>query len=165
LAPRAAGAVLVVFALSAFSATGFAAKKGAEQEITDDIICPCSCGEVLTGCTCDTAKEMKAFVANSLQSGKTKSEITESLVAQYGEVVLGAPKARGFNLIVWVAPVLFTLVGFAIAFFLLKRWVARRPVAATAVPGAAAPGPGRSVEQDLDALRARAEAELRRLRR
>lgn len=159
-APWVAGAALVIFALSALSAPGFAAKKGPEQEITDNIICPCSCGEILTGCTCDTAKEMRAFVASSLQNGKTKAEITESLVAQYGEVVLGAPKARGFNLIVWVAPVLVTFLGFAIAFILLRRWAARRPAAAT--PGAA--GSGRSAEQDLDALRARAEEELRRLR-
>jgi cytochrome c-type biogenesis protein CcmH/NrfF len=157
------GAALVVAALAwSVVSPGFAAKKSPEQEITDSIICPCSCGEILTGCTCDTAKEMKAFVASSLRSGRTKAEITESLVAQYGEVVLGAPKAKGFNLIVWVAPILATLLGFGIALFLLKRW-AGRPLAAG--PGAAGSVAGRGPEQDLGALRARAEEELRRLRR
>lgn len=157
---RAAGVLLVALALAAGLTPGFAAKKSQEQEITDNIICPCSCGEVLTGCTCDTGKEMKAFVETSLRSGKNGEDITHALVAQYGEVVLGAPRAKGFNLIVWVAPFLVTLVGFAVAFFLLRRWAGRG--AAAEVP--AAPEPGRSAEQDMDALRARAEDELRRLR-
>jgi cytochrome c-type biogenesis protein CcmH/NrfF len=156
----AAAAVAAVLALS-LAAPGLAVKKSPEQEITDNIICPCSCGEILTGCTCDTAKEMKAFIAGSLQKGKTKAEITESLVAQYGEVVLGAPKAKGFNLIVWVAPVLATLFGFGIALFLLKRWAGRRPAAVGAGPGPAGAVAGRGPEQDLESLRARAEEELR----
>jgi cytochrome c-type biogenesis protein CcmH len=160
----AAALIAAALALSV-AIPGFAVKKSPEQEITDNIICPCSCGEILTGCTCDTAKEMKAFVASSLGKGRTKAEITESLVAQYGEVVLGAPKAKGFNLIVWVAPILATLFGFGIALFLLKRWAGRRPVAAEAGAGPAGSAGGRSPEQDLETLRARAEEELRSLRR
>ncbi|HEY7727009.1 MAG TPA: cytochrome c-type biogenesis protein CcmH [Candidatus Eisenbacteria bacterium] len=154
------GLVLSV-ALAAAAPPGLAAKKSPEQDITDDIICPCSCGEVLTGCTCDTAKEMKALVARSLAAGKSKPEITQALVAQYGEVVLGAPRAKGFNLVVWLAPFLATLMGFAVAIFLIRRWTARRPAV---LPGSGPAEPGASAEQDLEALRARAEEELRRLR-
>lgn len=159
-------AALLVAALAWTAAVpGLAVKKSPEQEITDNIICPCSCGEILTGCTCDTAKEMKAFVAGALRDGKSKSEITESLVAQYGEVVLGAPKARGFNLIVWVAPFLATLLGFGVALFLLRRWSARRPLPSAAGAGSAGTAAGRGAGQDLEELRARAEEELRRIGR
>ena len=162
LARRAGGILLVAAGLALLAAPGHAVKKSAEQEITDGIICPCSCGEILTGCTCDTAKQMKAFIANSLRGGKSKAEITQALVAQYGEVVLGAPKAKGFNLVVWVAPVLVTFLGFVVALFLLKRWTGRQAVA---VAPAAAPGTAGGAGRDLDLLRARAEEELRRLRR
>jgi cytochrome c-type biogenesis protein CcmH/NrfF len=161
LGRRAGGILLAAAALAFLAAPAHAVKKSAEQEITDGIICPCSCGEILTGCTCDTAKEMKAFIANSLQEGKSKAQITQALVAQYGEVVLGAPKAKGFNLVVWVAPILVTLLGFAVAFFLLRRWTGRGPSPASS----AAPGSAGSAAHDLDLLRARAEDELRRLRR
>lgn len=163
MSPRTAvpglGALLL---LAAFAGSALALEKSEGQKVTDQIICPCSCGEVLTGCTCETGKEMKAFVDNSLKAGRTKDQVVQSLVAQYGEVVLGAPKARGFNLIVWVAPFLATLAGFAIAFLVLRRWVARKQVLAPAE------GPSGSSEPrsggDLDALRARAEEEIRRLR-
>jgi cytochrome c-type biogenesis protein CcmH len=138
--------------------------KDEARAITDQIICPCSCGEVLTGCTCDTGKSMKAFVESSVKAGKGKDEVMGALVAQYGEVVRGAPKAQGFNLIVWIAPFAATLIGLILAAVILRRWV-RRPVpavAAASAGGAAPPVP--LPDEDLDALRARAEDELRRLR-
>ncbi len=158
---RASAALLLpLLLLLALAAPARAAQKGEAQKITDQIICPCSCGEVLTGCTCETGKEMKAFIDNSLARGQTKDAIVQALVTQYGEVVLGAPKPRGFNLVVWVAPFLATLAGFVIAFAVLRRWTARK----RAVPAAPAAGPMAGAGGDLDALRARAEEEIRRLR-
>lgn len=138
------------------------------QAITSQLICPCSCGEVLSGCTCDTGKSMQAFVEGSLKDGKSKDQIVGALVAQYGEVIRGAPKAQGFNLVVWVAPFAATLAGFAIAFLVLRRWVRRRP--AEVAPDGPSLGShgisprGSTPDEDLEALRARAEAELRRIR-
>ena len=152
-------------ALAVESATG---RKDPARAITSQLICPCSCGEILSGCICETGKTMQGFVSDELKAGKTKEQITASLVSKYGEVILGAPKAEGFNLIVWVAPFLATLVGFLIAAFVLRRWVHRRAelALATAGPGGApgAPGAGaRPATAQEDAHRARAEEELRRL--
>lgn len=162
IALRAARILLLAGLLCTLASPAAAEKKSPMRQITDDIICPCSCGEVLTGCTCETAVEMRAYVEKSLKAGQSKGDITRALVAQYGEVVLGAPRAKGFNLVVWVAPFLATLGGFAVAFFLLRRWAGRRPPAAPA--GETPFQTAGSAEQDLEALRARAEEELRRLR-
>jgi len=143
-----------------------AGTKDPARAITSQLICPCSCGEILSGCTCDTGKAMQGFVTDALKSGKGKDQIVASLVAKYGEVIRGAPKAEGFNLIVWIAPFVATAIGFLIAAFVLRRWVGRRRVAV--------PGPGGTVggglvrapttaDQDLARLRARAEAELKRM--
>jgi cytochrome c-type biogenesis protein CcmH len=159
-------ALLVAGLLSgtAIPARADTSAKDEARAITDQIICPCSCGEVLTGCTCDTGKSMKAFVDSSVKSGKGKDEVMGALVSQYGEVVRGAPKAQGFNLIVWIAPFAATLLGLVIAAVILRRWV-RRPVPAVATvsTGGAMP-PVPSSDEELDELRARAEDELRRLR-
>lgn len=175
--PRLGTAVLAALFLGGWlagSPTRLAANEAASgakdpaRAITSQLICPCSCGEILSGCTCDTGKAMQGFVSDQLRSGKGKEEITAQLVAKYGEVILGAPKAKGFNLIVWIAPFLATLVGFAIAAMILRRWVRRRAVAPLAVEaigaGSGSTATRRSAEEDLAALRARAEAELRRLR-
>lgn len=165
----AAALILSTLAACASGAIAFesaAGRKDPARQITSQLICPCSCGEILSGCTCDTGKAMQAFVSDELKKGKSKDQIVASLVAEYGEVIRGAPKAEGFNLVVWVAPFVATLFGFAIAGFVLLRWVRRRaPVPAGPMGVMDRPwGAGRTAEEDLAALRARAEAELKRLR-
>ena len=167
-----AGTILAVsLAFSSAGASESAAgKKDPARAITSQLICPCSCGEILSGCTCETGKAMQGYVDRELKSGKSKDQIEAALVTQYGEVILGAPKAKGFNLLVWVAPFIATALGFLLASVILLKWVRRRgPVAAAAgAPGAGGAGTGggagspATAEQDMDALRARAEAELKR---
>src|SRR5512132_2272196 len=141
------------------------AKKDPDKTITDGIICPCSCGEILTGCTCETGKAMRAYVDTEVKGGKTKDQIEAALVNQYGEVILGAPKAKGFNLVVWVAPVVATVLGFLIASFVLVRWRRQNQLAAPAAPPVDGSGAPFRNEPDAHAaaLRARAEEEYRRL--
>ncbi|HSQ61335.1 MAG TPA: cytochrome c-type biogenesis protein CcmH [Acidobacteriota bacterium] len=134
-------------------------KKDPGRAITSQLICPCSCGEVLSGCTCETGISLKGYVDRELKAGKDKTVIEAALVAKYGEVILGAPKAKGFNLLVWVAPFVFTLIGFGFASLILVRWVRRKR---EPVPAAGAVSP--NVDTSLDELRARAEAELREMK-
>jgi cytochrome c-type biogenesis protein CcmH/NrfF len=164
----AAALLSALLALPSAIAIAKGPTKDPARQITDEIICPCSCGEILTGCTCDTAKSMRAYIDAQLKGGRTKSQIEAALVAKYGEVVLGAPKPKGFNMVVWVAPFVATLAGFAIAALVLKRWVGRRALPVSAAgggpAGSGAPGTAPSAEESMAALRARAEAELERLR-
>jgi cytochrome c-type biogenesis protein CcmH len=147
-----------------------APKKDPARAITDGIICPCSCGEILTGCTCDTGKAMKAYVDREVGDGKSKDQVEAALVSQYGEVILGAPKAQGFNLVVWIAPFVMTVLGFLFASHVLVKWSRRRDALAVG-GGASTPGTPGAPESRMDAtaarlaaLRARAEEELKGLR-
>ena len=154
---------LLVLLLLLASQPALAKNLDPAREITNQIICPCSCGEVLTGCTCETGKSMQATVEAGVKAGRTKTQIVDALVARYGEVIRGAPKPQGFNLVVWIAPFAATLAGFVIAFWILRRWVRRRAV--VGAPGGTVPFPsGGPAESDLDDLRRRAEEELREMK-
>ena len=159
---------LVVATLPALAVESAVGRKDPARAITSQLICPCSCGEILSGCVCETGKTMQGFVSDELKAGKSKDQITASLVSKYGEVILGAPKAEGFNLVVWIAPFAATLIGFLIAGFVLRRWVHRRAGLALATPGPGGPagsGPRSATsQQDAEAYRAKAEEELRGLR-
>jgi len=169
--PSVRRAVLVLLAAAALalpsaaraneSAAGTKVDPG--RAITSQLICPCSCGEVLSGCTCETGISLKGYVDRELKAGKDRKAIEASLVAKYGEVILGAPKAKGFNLVVWVAPFVATLLGFGIATIILSRWVRRKNALAFAPAGAAADTHPDS-DPALAERRARAEAELRELK-
>ena len=150
-----------LLALANESAAG--TKADPVRAITSQLICPCSCGEVLSGCTCETGIALKGYVDTEIKAGKSKDTIEAALVSKYGEVILGAPKAKGFNLLVWVAPFAATILGFGIATMFLTRWVRRKRVVAVGPDGSAAGGtPPANVT--LEQLRARAEAELREMR-
>lgn len=138
-------------------------KEDPVRAITSQLICPCSCGEVLSGCTCETGISLKGYVRREIEGGRGKEAIEAALVAKYGEVILGAPRAKGFNLIVWVAPFIATAFGFGIASLVLSRWVQRKRASVLAAGGTSASG-APSPDESLEALRARAEAEIRELK-
>lgn len=153
------------FGARAFANESAAGAKDPARQITSQLICPCSCGEILSGCTCETGKAMQAFVSDGLKKGQKKDAIVASLVSKYGEVIRGAPKAEGFNLVVWIAPFAATLLGFLFAGWILLRWVRRRaPVAAGPAVATGPWGTGTTAAEHADSLRARAESELKRLR-
>jgi len=164
---RFASLLVIVFFLGA-APSSEAKPRDPAHAITSQLICPCSCGEVLSGCTCETGKTMQGYVENAIKQGKGKDQIVGALVARYGEVIRGAPKPEGFNLLVWVLPFAATLAGFAIAFLVLRRMVRRRALVPSSQAALAADRggfpTGRTLENDLEELRARAEAELRRMR-
>ena len=143
------------------AASGSTADPG--RAITSQLICPCSCGEILSGCTCETGIALKGYVDRELKAGKDRKAIEASLVAKYGEVILGAPKAKGFNLVVWVAPFVATVIGFGIATMILMRWV-RRKLAVAAAPVGGASSAEAGSDPALEERRARAEAELREMK-
>ena len=70
-------------------------------------------------CQNQTIKDSNAFLANDLRreirrlmgEGKTDAEITDFLVARYGEFVLYRPRMRGSTLILWLAPLGLLLLG------------------------------------------------------
>jgi cytochrome c-type biogenesis protein CcmH/NrfF len=164
---RASSAIVVVLMLAAPGAraadTAAGDQKDPARAITSQLICPCSCGEVLSGCTCETGIALKGYVDRELTAGKDKDTIEASLIAKYGEVILGAPKAKGFNLVVWVAPFVATLLGFGIASMVLFRWVRQKREGLAAVTPASTPSsPDHAAS--MEAYRARVEADIRELK-
>ena len=58
-------------------------------------------------------------------SGKSEQQIRDYFTAQYGDRVLGAPPAEGFNWLAYILPVVGVIVGGTIAWFALRNRLAR----------------------------------------
>ena len=78
------------------------------------------------------AQQMKDLIRSQVASGWSDTEVTEYFVSKYGEWVLLEPKARGFNLVVYLLPALMLLGGGAFIFFAVRRWTAPAPEPAPA---------------------------------
>jgi cytochrome c-type biogenesis protein CcmH len=116
---RGALALLFFFALAGVAA-------GSEQrptlaELEREVICP-DCHTTLALSDAPIADRMRAFIRARLGAGDTKSEVKDKLVAEFGEGVLAAPPARGFNLLAWVLPLAGLLLGGIVLAVMARRW-------------------------------------------
>ena len=94
----------------------------AETDLATDIkrslISPC-CWAV-TVYDLDHNPEMEELINQFISQGKTKQEILEYYIGLYGERILAVPIAEGFNIMVWVTPILAGMIGITFLFFFLR---------------------------------------------
>ena len=72
--------------------------------------------------------DMEATIATMVQLGNTRSEIMDHFVDQYGERVLAIPVLAGFNLLVWVRPIIIGIIGIIIWYRYLNVSSKREPI-------------------------------------
>jgi len=68
----------------------------------------------------DHNPEIEEQINLFLSQGKTKQEILEYYIGLYGERILAVPIAEGFNIMVWVTPILAGIIGITFLFFFLR---------------------------------------------
>jgi cytochrome c-type biogenesis protein CcmH/NrfF len=151
---RAALASLLVIALlapaplSALAAT----PQTSLSEISAEVMCPV-CGTLLELAESPQAQREKAFVSRLVAEGRSKGQIKDALVAEYGTEVLALPQGSGFDLSAYLVPV----IAFVIAVIALTVGVlrGRRAGAPRDRAGPAAAGPSAEDAERLDADLAR----------
>jgi cytochrome c-type biogenesis protein CcmH len=118
-------ALLIVSCLLALPATAAVAQPPVPQttvnEVEAEVMCPI-CGTLLELAESPQAKREKVFVAKLVATGKSKSEIKDALVAQYGPSVLALPKASGFDLSAYLVPILAIVIAVIVLAFSVLRW-------------------------------------------
>jgi len=123
--------------------------------LTEDVAgimrCPVCQGLSIGDSPTALAMAMKSEVKDMLSKGYSESQVLEYFEQSYGEFIRLEPKAKGFNLFVWLAPLAVLLGGLL---FLAMRM--KKPAAAQSEPT-----PSRSsTETELEAYRARVRREV-----
>ena len=114
--------VLVVVGCLALAAPAAASEEHPTlAELERELVCP-TCKTTLQMSNAPVADRMRAFIRERIAAGDTKSEIKDKLVAQFGESVLAAPPARGFNLLAWLVPIAGGLIAAVAVAVLAVRW-------------------------------------------
>ena len=120
-------------------------------DVEDEVMCPI-CGTLLELSESPQAERERAFVARLIAAGKTKGEIKDELVAEYGSEVLALPKGSGFQLSAYLVPAIAFLVAAVALAIGVRRW---RHGSDPPEPGATAQGPRGADAERLDADLAR----------
>jgi cytochrome c-type biogenesis protein CcmH len=115
--------VLVVFA------TG-AAPRASLPDIENEVMCV-ECKTALNVSTSAVAEQERNFIRRQIALGKTKQEVKDALVDQFGPSVLATPEEKGFDLAAYLVPIVLGLLALA-ALAVAARRFRRRPEPAAA---------------------------------
>ena len=147
---RAAALAVLALGLLTLAPPAIAAppRQTTVHDIEDEVMCPI-CGTLLELADSPQAKREKVYVAKLIASGRTKAEIKDALVAQYGPSVLALPKASGFDLSAYLVPILAIVIAVIVLAFSLARW--RRDGQSPSPDEKAAPAPQGEDAERLEA--------------
>lgn len=111
------------------SGTAFPLRAADPHEIdavSENFICTCSCGQLLSACNmigCSNSGPMQAEVAAYLDEGKDEKSIVDLFIDKYGLTVLSAPPTAGwFNKSAWAMPFVVLLLGVGLVTYYARRF-------------------------------------------
>ena len=119
-ARRVVGLAVAAAALLALAAPAHA-QKASLPDIEDEVMCV-ECGTALNISESQVAEDEREYIRELIAQGKTKQEIKDALVAEYGPNVLATPDEGGFGLAAYVVPPLLALLALAGVLITAKRW-------------------------------------------
>jgi cytochrome c-type biogenesis protein CcmH len=124
------------------------------NKLGHQLMCMCGCNQVLLECNhvgCAYSDRMRNELAGWMQGGDSDSLVLQSFVQKYGNTVLAAPTASGFNVVAWITPFAIFALAMLGAVWIIRAWKARtlaQPV-----------GHHNMAPEELDALRRKARQE------
>ncbi len=116
-------------------------------DIEDEVMCP-TCGVVLSESFSPQAERQRSFIRRQVALGKTKAQIKQELVDQFGERVLATPRKEGFELTAYVVPIIAVLIAAIGVGIALLRW-RRAPAESAEPPAEIASSDASRLERDL----------------
>lgn len=102
-------------------AAGAATPQTSVTDIEDEVMCV-ACGVPLDIAESPQATQERAYIRRLVAEGKTKQEILDELVAQYGDRVLATPKDSGFGLAAYLVPIAIVLAAIVAGVLVVPKW-------------------------------------------
>lgn len=90
--------------------------------VASELRCPVCQGLSIQDSPSELSQSMRAVVKDQLAQGKTPDEVKAYFVSKYGEWILLAPKASGFNVVAYALPVLVVVFGGIVIVVAVRRW-------------------------------------------
>jgi cytochrome c-type biogenesis protein CcmH len=122
----AALAVLAIVAVLVTASTAASQQSASLPDIEDEVMCP-TCGVPLSHAFSPQAERQREFIRAQIERGRTKDQIKQALVAEFGPEVLAEPDPgeRGFDTVAYAVPIVVVALG-ALAVWLAVTRARRR---------------------------------------
>ncbi|QHM71861.1 cytochrome c-type biogenesis protein [Mixta intestinalis] len=118
-----AGMLLSLSALAAIETWQFDSAQQEQQyrELTTSLRCPKCQNNSIGDSNAMIAADMRMKVYQLLKQGQSEEQITEYMIARYGDFVTYQPPMRASTLVLWAGPLLFILAGGLVIFLRSRR--------------------------------------------
>jgi cytochrome c-type biogenesis protein CcmH len=91
------------------------------ETLTKELRCLVCQNQTIADSNAELAGDLRRQVYEMLQQGKSKEEIVQFMTDRYGDFVLYKPPFKGKTSVLWIAPVIFLLMGLITVFFFIRR--------------------------------------------
>lgn len=119
-------AQVVLLAVAVCFTVGATDNSGSRMNnLSHRLMCQCGCNQLLGECDhigCPSRDPELAELSADIAAGMTDQQILNSFTAKYGDIVLAAPPAKGFDLVAWIAPFAVFLAALLGTILLIRRW-------------------------------------------
>jgi len=119
-----------------------AQKTERSKTLATKLMCMCGCGQILRECNhinCPSSAPMLKELDQHVASGEADDLVVQDFIQEYGEKVLSAPPAHGFNSIAWYIPGAAFVLGLGIVLVIIRVWRQRDVDRLASASGAPAP--------------------------
>ena len=143
----AAVAVALVVVLA--PGTAAACPKTSLGDIEDEVMCPVCGTSLALASEAPQAQRERAFIERLIDDCKSKDEVKDALVAEFGDQVLALPDDDGFEIAAYLVPAAI-LLGAAGAIVLgVRRWRKASAVTGGTVPSVTGGAESKRLDEDL----------------
>ena len=91
------------------------------ETLTKELRCLVCQNQTIADSNAELAGDLRRQVYEMLQQGKSEAEIIRFMTDRYGDFVLYKPPFEGKTSLLWIAPVVFLLMGLITVFFVIRR--------------------------------------------
>ncbi|WCR12375.1 cytochrome c-type biogenesis protein CcmH [Paracoccus stylophorae] len=85
------------------------------RDISQKLRCPICQGENIDESNAAISRDLRLYVRERLVAGDSDDQVIDAVVDRFGEFVLFEPRARGGNLVLWLAGPVMALIALLVA--------------------------------------------------
>ncbi|CAN5489082.1 cytochrome c-type biogenesis protein CcmH [soil metagenome] len=90
--------------------------------VARELRCPVCQGLSIQDSPSELSQSMRSVVREQLAAGRSPDQVKAYFVSKYGEWILLAPAAHGFNIVAYALPVLVVVGGGLLIVLAVRRW-------------------------------------------
>ena len=110
-----------------------AGQEARAREISQKLRCPVCQGENIDESNAPISRDLRLYVRERIVAGDSNDQVIDAVVDRFGEFVLFEPRARGGNLVLWLAGPVMALLALLGAWRFLRSRATARPEPAEAL--------------------------------